>query len=181
LLASLTVLALLWGFSLLAPVWGVRDVILQAFSAGKAGGLRSLTGGRMGSDGVMRTMFGDVWSESPIYGRGGGSAACVDSAYFSIFNDSGLLGLVAYALILGILFLHALRLRSCTELRNESQLMIMLVLLIVLGGFGVPCLELNRVASVIWVLLGILLNDGALASERMHLRNQLCSDASTSR
>ena len=73
-----------------------------------------ITAGRFdsGSDGVLRPLISEVYETSPVLGLGLGGMEVVDSAYVSAYMSAGMVGLVLYLVVLGLLLKAAMRGRA---------------------------------------------------------------------
>ena len=126
------------------------------------GSLSGLTAGRFGGSGVVDQPLAYVLTHSPLYGLGltyFGSQN--DSEWLRIVGGSGLLGLMAFIAVLGILAYRLLR--NATVLPEPARWLAGSVLAMsIVGSFGIPVLSANRAGTLICLVLALAL--GALPS-----------------
>jgi hypothetical protein len=120
--------------------------------------LAGLTANRFGSStAVVQAPMEELMNSSPYIGLGlTGAHGPLDNSYYAVLVAAGMFGLLLYFVCL----LHLARGIQSTHVlgfRHERDFMAFLTLLILLGGMGGPVLTLNRVGSLLWCFLILLL------------------------
>ncbi len=140
------------GYAFLARLWLIGN------NPGEPNLIALYTSHRFGKENsLVVALFSRVWRESPLYGLGFAAALTLDNAYAEFFVQGGLVGLCGYLLVLATMGWQALRYYRAGE---ENRMQVPIFLLIVLGGLGGPVLTMNRVSTVIWVLLMLIYSVG---------------------
>ncbi|GAA1773482.1 hypothetical protein GCM10009681_51200 [Luedemannella helvata] len=136
--------------------WAGAGYLTRLFGAGDDV-LGWYTAGRIGDESTLYPLVLAVLRESPWFGFGaGGLAAPYDNGWVEALCVAGLAGVVIYTAVLGVLV--ALWLRKPTDLEPATARFAGgVVLVLTLGSVGVPALTANRVATLAWVLLTLLL------------------------
>ncbi|MBS1718382.1 MAG: hypothetical protein JSS72_11690 [Armatimonadetes bacterium] len=115
--------------------------------------LEALTGGRVGGgsseSSVLTFYFDEIMKKSPLFGLGFGSLSAYDSAYIHILALAGLVGVAAYLAMLAIV---AYRFMAPSE---PARLGLMIIVMVVLAGTGMPVLVQNRVGSLVIFCLAL--------------------------
>ena len=138
--------------------WDGLNFLLRLFNIdNKTNILYLFTAGRFGAEEThLKNIMTDVWSISPIYGKGFASELVLDNAYAEFFIQGGVIALVGYLIILLTIFIVSIN--SPIINKKESHLLFFIFLLIVGGGFGIPVLTANRFSTVCWVIIILLLH-----------------------
>jgi hypothetical protein len=156
------------------PQWIGGDFLAQLLHPGANGdALRLYTGGRLGNSSSLDTVVAAVLQRSPWFGYGaGGLAVPYDDAWVEALCVAGLCGAVLYTMLLATLAVCWLRRRvpagSGGARSARSRLGGGLVLLVIGASVGLPALTANRVATIAWLLIGlILLSPGSDGDSRV--------------
>jgi hypothetical protein len=132
-------------------------------------GVDVATGGRLGSDGLLAEWGRVVLDESPIVGVGlFGADFPYDSLWLEAMVYAGLVGVILN------IWLFAVLIRTSTGLtttpQEDSGFVKGFVVLLILASVGIPILTINRVATMVWLVIGVaLLTRG---SDRPHQRHE---------
>ncbi len=114
-----------------------------------------LTSGRFTSEGSAYVQIGKkIMSESPLWGHGLAYLTTPDNGYLLYVAEGGLVGLVLYC---GLLCMLACK-GGCfikSDMR-ERWLLCLLVVLFVGGSLGGAVMMLNRVSTLVWVLIAMI-------------------------
>lgn len=114
-----------------------------------AGIIETYTAGRFGAENTfLKSLFYEVWKNSPVWGFGAPINSAVDNAYIEFFYYGGSVGLGIYLgalVIIGVASLHGIKHNS-----SLGKYLFGMWVLIVLGGLGTPTLTLNRASILIW-------------------------------
>lgn len=98
-----------------------------------------------------------ILAASPWFGFGaGGLLVAYDTAWLEALAVSGLIGVLAYTGVLLLLVVAWWRLRPVAD-KPRSQFAGGLIVVLVGASFGLPALTANRVATVAWLLVTLLL------------------------
>lgn len=136
--------------------WRGFNYLLRFFNS-EQNAVSLLTADRFGTDSQQLQLFTSVWDKNPLFGLGFGSNDVYDSALFYFFGNGGLIGLVFYISIIGYLVYLAVKYLLSFKKNPESKLFGLMILLIIGAGAGAPVLTLNRVSTVMWVLIYLIL------------------------
>jgi hypothetical protein len=135
-----------FGLNLPMQFFGPGEKNLDLFTAGRIGGQSTVT---TGWDSILRF--------SPLAGYGAaGLAIPYDNGWLEAMAIGGILGTIAYSLIFVALFLVWVHRRKSLG-RAQSMLAGGLLLIAVGTSLGLPGTTANRVATVFWVLITLLL------------------------
>ncbi|MEA5121846.1 MAG: hypothetical protein VB040_11355 [Propionibacterium sp.] len=150
---SLTISVLIVSSLNVAANWAGFEYFARLFRGPDSDVLSFYTAGRWNSGSGMLSVVQWVLGDSPFIGYGwAGISVAYDSAWTEIIVVSGLLGLGCLVVVLALL--------TSMALRNQNQstrvLMILVVSLTIGATFGLPALTANRVATWIWVIIGLL-------------------------
>lgn len=151
----------IWGtlglltFNWISKFWSGTDYLLRFFNSNE-NIITLLTAGRFGEGSQQSQLFGEVWKTNPILGLGFGGSKVYDSMYFYFFSLGGVISLGVLIVFLFLLVVKMTKFLNLTKNSLESRLFVLLVLLIIAGGFGSPILTLNRVGVLLWTLLILL-------------------------
>lgn len=115
------------------------------------------TAGRFGERSTLRPAVEAILSASPWFGFGiGGILAAYDNAWLEVLAVSGLFGVAAYTAVLVVLARTWWRRRATVD-KAWSQFSGGLIIVLVGASVGLPALTGNRVATVSWLLVTLLL------------------------
>jgi len=134
--------------------WTGFNYLARLISPDSDGGALALyTAGRLSDDSHYNTVIGDALSYSPVVGVGaGGWATNYDGAIVESLVVGGVIGLIFYAMIVGGIFTLARR-----GLDTPTRVFAVLLGVVVAGAcFGLSPLTANRVSTIIWVLISLL-------------------------
>lgn len=117
------------------------------------GALAFYTAGRLSNDSHYNNVIGDALSYSPTVGVGaGGWATNYDGAVVEALVVGGVFGLILYVVVVGCIFALG---RKGTD--AQTRVFAILFGVVVAGAcFGLSPLTANRVSTVIWVLIALL-------------------------
>lgn len=151
--------ALSWVLAALAgilPTWSGAAMITRLLGADGQSLIRVLTAGRLGDGGTLSASIGSVVEHNLFFGVGAqGLAVAYDSGWVEAFIVAGAAGIASLALVFAILLRKWWRLRLSLP-RPEWMLGGAVVLLALGGSVGIPSLTGNRIATLLWVMLGLL-------------------------
>jgi hypothetical protein len=120
--------------------------------------LNYYTAGRFGTGSTLwHGVVSPVLKTSPWFGLGaGGVALPYDNGWIEALVVAGLVGVAVYTAVLVTLVVCWLRQRQHTD-PATSRLGGGVLLIVIGGSLGLPVLTANRVATVVWLLIGLLL------------------------
>ncbi|GIG91683.1 hypothetical protein [Plantactinospora endophytica] len=151
-----TMLAAQYG---LLPPWAGADYLTRLLRPPGDGTdlVGFYTAGRLGDTPTLQYVSDAVLGSSPWFGLGaGGLAAAYDNGWIEALAVAGIVGVLLYTGILGCLVAAWFLRRPGTDpatVRFASGLVV-----VVLGGsLGLPMLTANRVGTITWLLIGLLL------------------------
>ncbi|GEM_PF-1628909 len=152
---SAVVLAVLAAQTGLLPEWKGLPV-LQSLVHPQGDLVTFYSANRFGSsDSTLNSVADAVLHISPWFGAGvGGLRAPYDNAWIEAFVLAGLLGVASYSGLLLVLA-HAWWRRRPVVPRELSALGGSLLILVAAGSLGLPVLTANRVATVVWLVIGL--------------------------
>lgn len=155
--AMLAVAGYLAGGAGVLTSWSGLSMLTSIFDSDSFG-VGSLTAGRFGESSTLEGPAQAVLQHSPIVGFGaGGLAVPYDSMWLEALVMAGIVGValitVLFAL-LGIRFFSIWRGRMHTP---EALLGGAVVVLTAGASFGMPALTGNRVSTIVWIFLGMLI------------------------
>jgi hypothetical protein len=147
--------------SLVAVIWSgthwVGGTYLARLFVPPAGGGSTVdlyTAGRLGDDSTLRALVESVLDTAPWFGVGvQGLAVAYDNGWVEALVVGGLAGAVIYSLVLGYLLVAWRR----TPGGPTTDLLGGLALLLLGASVGLPALTANRVATIAWILIVLLL------------------------
>ncbi len=141
-----------------APTWIGGDFLTRLLHPEEAKGLLDLyTGGRLGGSSSLREVTVAVLDNSPWFGFGaGGLSAPYDNGWVEALCVAGVVGATIYTATLLVLAATWIRRHIRMDLA-EARLSGGLVVVAVAASVGLPALTANRVATIIWLLLGLSL------------------------
>jgi hypothetical protein len=126
-------------------------------SGGAAGAVDVYTAGRLGSSSTLQPVAEAVLKSSPWYGFGaGGLATPYDNGWVEALVVAGVAGAIIYTAVLVTLAVTWARRRRSVD-RAQSAFAGGLVLILIGASVGLPALTANRVATVAWLLICLLL------------------------
>ncbi|GAA0955227.1 hypothetical protein Vau01_015090 [Virgisporangium aurantiacum] len=171
--------------SLAAVVWsetrwtgGTYLARLFVPPAGGSSAVDLYTAGRLGDDSTLRALVESVLDAAPSFGVGvQGLAVAYDNGWVEALVVGGLVGAVVYSLVLSYL-LVVWRLGpdgSATDLLGG------LALLLLGASMGLPALTANRVATIVWILIALLLARPQVRSGAAHQRMTRPANGSSAR
>lgn len=129
---------------------------LQGLLTG-GGGATLYTAGRFGEDSTLAPVVHAVLSASPWFGFGApGIVVALDNGWVEALTVAGICGAILYTLILGTMAATWIR-RHRDWTPERSRFAGGLVLVLIGASTGLPALTVNRVATVVWLLAGLLL------------------------
>jgi hypothetical protein len=134
------------------PRWSGVDFLTRLFdpTSGAHSAVDLYTAGRFGERGTLSTAVNAVLQSSPWFGFGAqGLAVPYDNAWVEAFVVAGVCGALLYTAVLGLLVV--------AWWRRRSRFAGGLVLVVIGASMGLPALTANRVATLAWVLLTLLL------------------------
>ncbi len=142
----------------IGPQWIGGNFLAQLLHPGANGdALHLYTGGRLGNSSSLHTVVAAVLHDSPWFGFGaGGLAVPYDDAWVEALCVAGLYGALLYTMLLATLAVCWLR-RRVPAGSARSRLGGGLVLLVIGASVGLPALTANRVATIAWLLIGLVL------------------------
>jgi hypothetical protein len=130
---------------------------LFAFDNDARGAVNLYTAGRFGGDTPLWATTTAVLDSSPFFGFGAaGLAVPYDNAMVEALVTGGLVGAVCHVLLFAAL-IWAWRLRRREMDSTDFQLTAGLLVVLAGASIGLPALTANRVATITWLLLGLLL------------------------
>jgi hypothetical protein len=130
--------------------WTGYNYLARLLSPDESQGLIEFySAGRWNEDSRMVDTIGTVLSVRPLTGFGGGGLdVAYDSAWTEVVVVAGLLGVVLLACVFVVLF------RMARRLDPDMRRLATFVVVFLLGAsLGIPSLTVNRVATVVWILL----------------------------
>lgn len=108
---------------------------------------------RYGDDAGIMNVIRELLSESPVYGVGvSGWNVPYDSGWVQALVLAGIIGFVAFAMIFVLMGITAMKLPR-NGLRSFG---VLLTLLLVGASIAIPPLSANRVATIVWLLISLL-------------------------
>lgn len=116
----------------------------------------AVTAGRFGEGGTLAVPAGEVLDQHRWFGLGfGGLKVSYDSTWLEALIVAGVIGVVLLALVHLGLAARWYALRDVLP-RRELLLAGSVVFLVTVASFGIPSLTGNRIATLTWILLGLL-------------------------
>jgi hypothetical protein len=142
----------------IGPRWIGGDFLAQLLHPGASHDVLDLyTGGRLGDESSLHSVVTAVLHHAPWFGFGAaGLAVPYDNGWVEALCVAGLSGAVLYTVLLAAIAACWIR-RGGAMPPEHSRLGGGLVLLLIGASVGLPALTANRVATVAWLLLGVLL------------------------
>lgn len=139
------------------PQWDGSAMISRLLGVRGQTFLSVFTAGRLGEGGTLGASTASVMENHLGFGVGAqGLAVAYDSAWVEALVVAGAVGTVLLAAVFLALLLRWWSLRGCLP-RPEWMLGGAVALLLLGGSLGVPSLTGNRVSTLAWVLLGLLI------------------------
>jgi hypothetical protein len=134
---------------------GISDMMTRLTPTPQKSFFQKATAGRMGEYDGVTVRFRRIWQQAWLTGLGFGMVDVLDSAYLQMFSYSGILGLIAYMLVMLGLMLRSTLVSQCSS-GNLGSLFRRLVVLTILSGMGIPALTSNRSGCILTLMLCIL-------------------------
>lgn len=142
--------------SQLLPEWGGQDFLLRLLPSADQNAVELYSGGRFGSDATLTAAVEAVLATSPTLGFGaGGLQVAYDNGWVEALAVAGVVGVAIHTAILAVLVGAWWRQRAVDV--DLSRFSAGLITIVIGASFGVPALTVNRVATVGWLLLGLVL------------------------
>jgi hypothetical protein len=157
------VAGLLVSLHVLGPSWSGEAFLARLFTLDidTAGAVRLYTAGRFGPDTPLAVTVESVLRSSPWFGFGAaGLAVAYDNAFVAALVVGGVLGVAIQALMV-VALVWAWWSRRCVVEAARHRFGAGLLVVLVGASIGLPAFTANRVATVMWLLLGLalLVND----------------------
>ena len=153
----------LWilGIANILPSWNNGTALLEGFVSPQGSVIRTFTAGRYGSGSTLGTLSNNVLHLSPWIGFGaGGLNVAYDSMWTETLAVSGLFGVVILGFAMILLFTKWMRLNMF--LPEPDWRLAGATLTLALGGsLGIPTFTGQRVSTILWLVLGVLLITGS--------------------
>jgi hypothetical protein len=143
----------------IVPTWIGKDYLARLVTGptGNATMLGFYTAGRLGSAPTLQIIVSAVLKSSPWFGIGAsGLAAAYDNGWVEALVVAGIAGAAIYTAVLVILGIAWFGRRHSVGVA-QSRFAGGLVLVLAGASVGVPALTANRVATVVWLLISLLL------------------------
>lgn len=139
------------------PTWAGTDYLLRLVDGGDRGAVDLYTAGRLGGQSTLRSVAESVLASSPWFGFGAsGLTVAYDNGWVEALVVAGLFGAATYTAVLAVLAAAWWRRRTVVD-KAWSRFSGGLVLVLVGASMGLPALTANRVATVSWLLVTLLL------------------------
>jgi len=140
----------------LAGMQAIHKIGALIHPQGGEGVINLYSGGRLGSGGTLGSAFHLVATESPIsgFGLGGLVSVPLDSMWLAAAVTAGYIGIVLWVAVTLLLVVRYLQLRHADPTRG---LMFSIVALIIGSSLGFPVLIGNRISTLLWIVLTVLL------------------------
>ncbi|MEE6259052.1 hypothetical protein [Plantactinospora sonchi] len=143
----------------LLPAWDGVGYLTRLFRPSDSGSdlIGFYTAGRLGDAPSHLYVWDIVASASPWFGFGaGGVAAAYDNGWIEALAIAGLVGAFIYTAVIGCLVLAWFTRQAAMD-RATSRFASGLIIVLVGASLGLPALTANRVATIAWLLIGLLL------------------------
>jgi hypothetical protein len=155
------VIGIAWGATAtgVLPEWPGFDAVTGFLSpdGGGRGATYLYTAGRFGSESTLTPVIDTVLGKQAWFGYGAaGLGVAYDSGYLEALVMTGVVGLTCHLAVIATLGWTWQRRRSHVS-RSTSRFSGGLLIIAIAGSVGVPALTANRVATVLWLLLTLLL------------------------
>lgn len=134
---------------------GMSDMVTRLTPTPERSFFQRATAGRLGEYGGNTFYYRRIWQRAWLTGLGFGMVNVLDSAYLQVFSYSGMLGLIAYMLVMLGLVLRGTLVSQCSS-GNLGGLFRRLVALTILSGIGIPAMTSNRSGSILTTVLCIV-------------------------
>lgn len=129
------------------------------------------TAGRLGDAPGHQYIADAVLGSSPWFGVGaGGLGFAYDNGWVEALAVAGIVGMLIYTGVLGCLVAAWYRRRSTMD-PASARLAGGLIIVLVGASLGLPVLTANRIATIAWLLIGLLLLTPAPRAERARARS----------
>ena len=143
----------------LVPRWKGSEYLLRLLrpSDSDGGYLDLYTAGRFGDHSTLQAVVSELLGSSPWFGFGaGGVAVAYDNGWVEALAVGGLVGAATYTAILAVLAIAWTMRRAHENDAWLSRFQGGLVLIMIGASVGLPALTANRVATIVWILVGLL-------------------------
>lgn len=139
------------------------------------GTVEFFTAGRLGANASLGELAREVFVRSPVIGMGfAGWRTAYDSSWTEIFVLAGLIGIVC------MLLLHAAALLLAARLDQHSTrwLAYASATLALGASFGLPAFSANRISTLVWILIGllVLIAEPTRSRQKPRLLSQVLND-----
>jgi len=115
------------------------------------------SGGRFGT-GLVSAFFSTIWNISPFIGVGFGNIGWpMDNGYFDMYKHGGIPALILYVILIVKLLHYSLKSSFIANFPEEASLLRFFVIFLIIAGLGAPVFTVNRVSTIIWLLIGLIL------------------------
>jgi hypothetical protein len=137
--------------------WIGTGFLTRLLHPGGDGSVGLYTAGRLGANSTLRATAEAILGSSPVFGFGaGGLSVAYDNGWIEALAVAGLFGTLLYTAVIATLAAAWWRTRG-TLPAAHSRLAGGIILVLAAASMGVPALTANRVATVAWVLITLLL------------------------
>lgn len=157
--SAVGVVSYLLNFYGLLPRWPGAAMIDRLVNRGNRSILQTITAGRFGEGSTLAGPSGEILDHHRWFGLGaGGLAVPYDSTWLEALVVAGVVGVLLVALTFLLLSATWYGLRDVLP-RREWLFAGSVVFLAAGASLGMPSLTGNRVATLVWVLLGLLITN----------------------
>lgn len=134
--------------------WSGLEYLLRFADAGEQSVLELFTAGRWNEGSTLLGVFEYIYHASPLVGVGfRGLSVPYDSAWAEIAVFTGFLGVGLLTLVYLALSAYSILLKDA----GAKAYCVVLSVVLIGASFGISSLTLNRVAVLIWVIIGIII------------------------
>jgi len=135
-----------------ATQWAGLDVLGRILRPPDQNWLSFYTAGRVGDHATLTSVIGEIGRLNPWFGVGaGGLSVAYDNGWVEAFVVAGLVGVVCYTLVL----VWVWRIARGIDDHARRHLLYGLLVLTIGGSIGIPVLDANRSATLLWVLIAL--------------------------
>lgn len=118
--------------------------------------LHQLTAGRAGEESTLLPVAQTALKEQPVLGYGAqGLEVAYDSTFIEMLLVGGLLAVALHTAVFAVIVWQWRRLRR-VQAPDERRLAVGVLVVTLVGSFGLPATTANRVGPLVWLLLGLL-------------------------
>lgn len=133
--------------------WEGFDYFTRLFEVPQGDAVDFYTAGRWAEGSPMLRVVGEVLASRPLNGFGfAGLEVAYDSAWTEVIVVAGLFG----AALLAVVFVQVFRYALGTADQGLRRLFVLVALLLAGGSLGLPVLTANRVATLVWLVVALL-------------------------